>query len=237
VLRQKENGFTAFKMRIGSAWGTSGVGIDRFRKLLNKVRSAMGADMDLMLDANGRFRTVEEAVEVGHILADLNARWFEEPISPFGAGSSEQYNQIRANCRVPISGGEGFSTIELHQPFVKAGAYDIVQPDATFLGLTRSYKLALLYHQVGRPCIPHSWTNAIAHAANAHLVAAIPNRVVLETQQIHNPMLTDLVDNPIPVNQGFVDLSDRPGLGIELNEDALQEYPFTENGIWVPYAR
>lgn len=237
VLRLKENGFTAFKMRIGSAWGTSGVSIEQFGKLLNRVRSAMGADMDLMLDANGRFRTVEEAVEVGHILEDLNARWFEEPISPFGARTSEQYNQIRANCRVPISGGEGFSTLEQHQTFLKAEAYDIVQPDATFLGLTRSYKLARLYHQAGRPCIPHSWTNAIAHAANAHLVAAIPNRVMLETQHIHNPMLTDLVDNPLPVTQGFVDLSDRPGLGIELNEDALQKYPFTENGIWVPYAR
>ena len=92
-----------------------------------------------------------------------------------------------------------------------------MQPDASFIGLTSAYRLAQIYHRAGLPCIPHSWTNAIAHAANAHLVAAIPNRVMLETQHIGNPMLTELVDHPIPVNQGFIDVPERPGLGIELN--------------------
>jgi L-alanine-DL-glutamate epimerase-like enolase superfamily enzyme len=58
---------------------------------------------------------------------------------------------------------------------------------------------------------------------------------MLETQQIHNPMLTDIVDRPIPVQQGYVDVPDRPGLGIELDEDALKRYPFTENGIAIPW--
>ena len=237
VLRHKENGFTAFKMRIGSAWGKAGVTVRQFASLLGKVRAAMGDDMDLMLDANGRFRTVEEAVEVAHVLEDLRARWFEEPVSPHGEGGPERYNRIRAATSVPISGGEGFNSLEQHQPFLKAGAYDVVQPDCTFVGMTRAYRLATMYHRLGRPCIPHSWTNAIAHAANAHLVAAIPNRVMLEVQQIKNPMLTDLVDNPLPVDKGFVDVSDRPGLGIELDEAALRRYPFAESGIWVPWPR
>ena len=97
--------------------------------------------------------------------------------------------------------------------------------------------MAWLYHEAGLPCIPHSWTNAIAHTTNAHLVAAIPNRVMLETQQIGNPMLTELVDNAIPVDKGFIDVSERPGLGIELDEDAVRRYPFTENGIFVPWPR
>ena len=233
VLRHKERGFTAFKMRIGSAWGTSNVTISRFAALLEKVRLAMGDDMDLMLDANGRFRTVSEAVEVARVLDGLGARWFEEPVSPYGEGGPARYNEIRDQARIPISGGEGFNSLSQHQPFLKADAYDIVQPDATFIGMTRAYKVARLYHQIGRPCIPHSWTTAIAQAANAHLVAAIPNRVMLEIQQIGNPLLTDLVDNPIPVDRGFVDVSDRPGLGIDLNEDALKRYPFEQNGIWV----
>lgn len=237
VLRHKANGFTAFKMRIGSAWGLEGVTIARLADLLHKVRAAMGEEMDLMLDANCRFRTVEEAVQVAKVLEEVRARWFEEPLPHSHPESVAWYNQIRAQTSVPISGGEGFHSLEQHQRFFQAGAYDIVQPDCSFIGMTQAYRLARLYHAVGRPCIPHSWTNAIAHAANAHLVAAIPNRVMLETQQIGNPMLTDLVDRPIPVDRGFIDVSERPGLGIELNEEAVKSHPFTENGIFVPWPR
>lgn len=237
VQRHKANGFTAFKMRIGSAWGLAGMTVSKFADHLAKVRAAMGEEMDLMLDANCRFRTVEEALEVAHILEDLRARWFEEPVSPYVEGGIAHYQQIRAGTKVPISGGEGLNSLEQHQLFFKSHAYDIVQPDASFIGLTRAYRVALMYHQAGLPCIPHSWTNAIAHAANAHLVAAIPNRVMLETQQIDNPMLTDLVDHPIPVDKGFIDVPERPGLGIELNEEAVKSHPFTENGIFVPWPR
>ena len=105
------------------------------------------------------------------------------------------------------------------------------------MGLTGAYRVARMYHQAGLPCIPHSWTNAIAQAANAHLVAAIPNRVMLETQQIGNVMLTDLVDQPIPVDRGCIDVPERPGLGIELDMDAVKRHPFTENGITIPWPR
>lgn len=235
VLEHKANGFTAFKMRIGSAWGLCGMTTARFGAHLAKVRAAMGDGMDLMLDANCRFRSVPEALEVAHILEDLKARWFEEPISPYAPGGPGAYREIRSRTTVPISGGEGVNSLQQHQALLKAGAYAIVQPDASFIGLTRAYRLARLYHEAGLPCIPHSWTNAIAHAANAHLVAAIPNRVMLETQQIHNPMLTELVDCPIPVDKGFIDVPERPGLGIELNEDAVRRYPFQANGIFVPW--
>jgi L-alanine-DL-glutamate epimerase-like enolase superfamily enzyme len=197
----------------------------------------MGDDMDLMLDANCRLRNVPEALEVAHILEDLRARWFEEPVSIWAHGAAGAYREIRSRTTVPISGGESVNSLQQHQALLKAGAYAIVQPDASFIGLTRAYRLACLYHEQGLPCIPHSWTNAIAHAANAHLVAAIPNRVMLETQQIHNPMLTELVDCPIPVDKGFIDVPERPGLGIELDEDAVRRYPFQDSGIFVPWPR
>jgi L-alanine-DL-glutamate epimerase-like enolase superfamily enzyme len=235
ALRHQAAGFTAFKMRIGSAWGPSGVTVARFGELLRQVRAAIGDEMELMLDANNRFRTFEEALQVCRLLEEVHARWFEEPFSPFKEGGPEAYAALRQRTTVPISGGEVIHDMAAHQRMLNTGAYGIIQPDCTFVGMTAAYRVALLYHQHGLPCIPHSWTNAIAHAANAHLVAAIPNRVMLETQQIHNPMLTDIVDRPIPVQQGYVDVPDRPGLGIELDEDALKRYPFTENGIAIPW--
>jgi L-alanine-DL-glutamate epimerase-like enolase superfamily enzyme len=237
IAAYKAQGFTGMKMRIGSAWGASGVTMQRFGDHLTKIRAALGDDMDLMLDANGRFRSVAEALEVCHILEGLRARWFEEPVHIHRASGPADYAAIRAQTTVPISGGEVVHSVSEHRALLQAGAYGIVQPDATFMGLTGAYRVAQMYHQVGLPCIPHSWTNAIAQAANAHLVAAIPNRVMLETQQIHNVMLTELADNPIPVNQGTIDVPERPGLGIELNEEAVKRHPFTENGITIPWPR
>ena len=236
IARLRAEGFTAFKMRIGSAWGLAGMTVERFAAHLARVRQALGDEIDLMLDANNRFRTVEEALAVARVLDELGARWFEDPLSIQGADDPAHYNRLRAGVqRVAISGGEGWNTLSEHQPFLRARAYDLVHIDASWLGLTHAYRLARLYHALGLPCIPHSWTNAIAQAINAHLVAAIPNRVMLETQHIDNPMLTELVDAPIPVDRGQIDVPERPGLGIALNEEALARYPFTENGIFVPW--
>ena len=237
IAQLKAEGFTAFKMRIGSAWGLGGMTVSKFGDHLTRVRAALGNDIDLMLDANCRFRSVPEAMEVAHILEGLKARWFEEPIPRASDDNDDRYFQIRSSTSVPISGGEGIDTMAEHQRALRVRAYEIVQPDACILGFTRAYRVAQIYHHAGLPCIPHSWTNAVAHACNAHLVAAIPNRVMLETQHIGNPMLTELVDQPIPVNQGYIDVPERPGLGIELNMDALEQYPFAENGIFVPWPR
>jgi galactonate dehydratase len=237
VLSYKALGFAAFKMRIGSAWGRSGVTMKRFGDHLARVRATMGDEMDLMLDANGRFRSVAEAMEVCRILEGVGARWFEEPVSIHADGGPARYAEIRSQTSVPISGGEVVHSVNEHLALLRAGAYGIVQPDASFMGLTGAYRVARMYHQAGLPCIPHSWTNAIAHAANAHLVAAIPNRVMLETQQIGNVMLTDLVDQPIPVDRGSIDVPERPGLGIELDMDAVKRHPFAENGITIPWPR
>lgn len=234
IARHRAQGFTAMKFRIGSSWGKAGVTVARFADLLRRAREAAGADMELMVDANGRLRSVEEAIGVGRALADIGARWFEEPLRPEIADGPALYNQIRAGIggRITVSGGELFHTLEQHQPYLAASALDIVQPDAVYIGLTRAYRLARLYHALGRPCIPHSWTTAIAQAANAHLVAAIPNRLILETQRINNPLMTELVDQPIPVDRGFVDVPDRPGLGIELDEAALRRFPHAGDGFW-----
>jgi L-alanine-DL-glutamate epimerase-like enolase superfamily enzyme len=237
IAQLKAEGFTAFKMRIGSAWGLAGMTISKFGDYLTRVRAALGDDIDMMLDANCRFRSVQEAMEVAHILEGLNARWFEEPIPRPIDDNDDRYFQIRSSTRVPISGGEGHSLLAEYQRAIKVKSYEIVQPDACAIGFTSAYRVAQLYHRAGLPCIPHSWTNAVAHACNAHLVAAIPNRVMLETQHIGNPMLTELVDHPIPVNQGFIDVPERPGLGIELNMDAIKKYPFIDNGIFVAWPR
>ena len=120
---------------------------------------------------------------------------------------------------------------------LQAGAYGIVQPDASFIGMTSAYRVARMYHRAGLPCIPHSWTNAIAHATNAHLVAAIPNRVMLETQHIGNPHAHRAGGQPHPGGPGLHRRAGAPRPGDRAERGSAQEYPFTENGIFVPWPR
>ena len=231
-------GFTAMKLRIGSPWEETGTTMDQFESLMRRLRDAVGDEMGLMLDGNQRFKTLEDALRAARTVDELGFKWFEDPISHHGEEGIANYRTLQVRtAQVAISGGEVYHSLEQHQPHVKTGTFDIVHIDSTFIGLTRAYRLARIYHAMGRPCIPHSWTNAVAHAANAHLVAAIPNRVMLETQQINNPMLTDLVDNPIPVHQGTVDLSERPGLGIELRDDVVRSKPFLGGRVSFPLVK
>ena len=238
ALFHKERGFTAMKLRIGSPWEEAGTTLAQFEALLRRLRAAVGDEMELMLDANQRFKRLDDAIYVAELIDELGFEWFEDPVSHYGEEGVRNYRTLQERVKhVAISGGEGYHHLQGHQEHIRAKTFDIVHIDATFLGLTQAYRLARIYHDMGRPCIPHSWTHAIAHAANAHLVAAIPNRVVLETQQINNPLLTDLVDHPIPVDRGFVDVPERPGLGIALREDVVRAKPFLAGRVSFPLVK
>ena len=103
---------------------------------------------------------------------------------------------------------------------------DIVQPDTNTTGITRAWHVARLAHRNGKPCCPHNWHGGLTTMANAALVAAIPNHLVLELNQTLNPFKEEIFVDPLVVNNGYMDLPSKPGFGVEVIPDAEKKYPY-----------
>ena len=125
-----EEGFTAYKMRLGTHWAWSGVTVDRFLKIARQVHEAVGARMDLALDGNCRL-SMEEALPIAEALDEMGWAWFEEPVERVPA----DYARLNEAVSIPITGGEPFTTWAQFEPFMEVGGFGIVQPDAGVCGI------------------------------------------------------------------------------------------------------
>ena len=234
AVRHKENGYTAFKFRIGTDWKRAGMTAARFIPWLEKLRAAVGPAMDLMLEGNMRL-TLEEALDLCPVLEQFRFLWFEEPVPQRAEGAVERHIQInRALPRVMVSGGEQLATRSEFKEWIDRDAYDIVQPDANTTGLTEAWHIARMAHLKGKPCCPHNWHGGLTTMDNAALVAAIPNRLVLELNQTFNPLKEEVFKEPLVVRKGYMDLPDKPGFGVELAPDLPRKFPCLPGTYYKP---
>ena len=215
ALGYVQKGFLAFKMRLGR-------GLKTDVEMLEAVRKAVGEEMDLMVD-NSCLYSVAEAKKVLKALEEYNLLFYEEPIPE---NQIEGYREIRATTSTPIAGGECFSTVFDFKERIEKRAYDIVQPDCTNTGISEAMKIAFMADLQGMLCVPHLWGNAIGIAATTHFIASTPNGYMIEIDQTYNPMRTEIVDNPVKVEDGYIKVPYRPGLGVELVEEALSKFPY-----------
>lgn len=230
ALRWIDDGWTAFKMRMGTDWERSGVTVARFLGLMEKVAAAVDGRMDLMVDAGCRCRSVTQAVDIAKGLEQLGFLWFEEPLPRVPA----DYAALTSQVEIPITGGEGFVAPQQFAEFLAQGGYDIVQPDASRTGLTGWMKIAAMAERRAKKCVPHCWFNAVAIAENAHGVAAIPNRLFMEFNANYNPLKNEILRDPLVPERGLFHLPDKPGLGIELDEEATKRFPYVEGPQYAP---
>jgi L-rhamnonate dehydratase len=181
------------------------------------VRDAVGPDVQLMMDANHLF-TPLNALDLCRRCEELDITWFEEPLMGNDALSLAE---LRTKTKIPISAGQNEGHRWRHRELMLARAIDICQPNVVYVGgYTEALKVAHMAQAFNLPVAngggwPHH---------NAHLIAAVPNGWRVE---FHIPMWytgnTFFKDPPQPV-RGTVTLTDRPGLGMEPNEEALREY-------------
>ena len=226
AVRHKEAGYTAFKFRIGTDWKAAGMTIAKYVPYLEKMRAAVGADFELMQEANMRW-TLEECLELCPVLESLKFHWFEEPIPVNNESSVEDHLKIVAALpAVPVSGGESRPTRESFKEWIDRDAYDIVQPDCNTTGVTRAWHIARYAHLKGKPCCPHNWHGGLTTMANAALVAGIPNRDMLELNQTENPLKEDIFKDPLVVRKGYMDLPARPGFGVEVIDEPEKKFPY-----------
>ena len=226
AVRHKEEGYTAFKFRIGSEWANSGMTVQTYIPYLRRMRAAVGPDFDLMQEANMRL-SLEQCLELAPVLEELKFHWFEEPIGTSRPDSLEGYLKVRAACpHVMVSGGESRTNRFEFKEWIDRNAYDIVQPDCNVTGLTEAWHIARLANLRRKYCCPHNWHGGLTTMANAALVAAIPNRHMLELNQTYNPFKEEIFRDPLVVRKGYMDLHNKPGFGMELKPGIADKFPY-----------
>jgi L-alanine-DL-glutamate epimerase-like enolase superfamily enzyme len=200
---------------------------------IEAVRRAVGDRLQLMVDANQGWRMpwddrapwqLKDALLVAHALAELEVYWLEEPLN---RSDFDGMAELRRQARVRIAGGE--MARELHDlaQLIDRSCLDVLQPDAVLVGgITGLARIGRLAQQRHLTFTPHTWGNGLGLMANAQLVGGIGGCPYLEFPYDPAGWTLDRRDfmlrAPIVVDQdGFVTLSDAPGLGIELDEDRL----------------
>jgi D-galactarolactone cycloisomerase len=206
--RHLARGFRRMKMRLGR---NPDYDVDAPRA----VKREIGPRHDLMCDASMRY-SLATALRIGSELAQVGAFWFEEPFAP---EDLELFAQLRGRVGVPVAAGENEFGLQGFAELIHRQAVDIVQADASRCGgISEVLKVAELADRAALKLAPHSWSDAVAVVANAHVVAATPHALTVEVDQTGNPLIDALMAEPLRIQEGRLHLGDKPGLGIELNE-------------------
>lgn len=228
-----EQGFSAFKFRLGTEWSWDGVTVDRFLGLACELSEEVGDRLELMLDGNCRL-TEEQALAIGCGLDELEFAWFEEPIPQ---EQIDGYARLCAALGTPVTGGESLTTLEQFRPYLERGAYDIVQPDAGLCGISETMRIARAAQRYGVDVCPHSWHNGLMAAENGHLVAALPRPRVLELCTIQGPLQWDILARRPSIEAGWLRLPEGGGLGVDLAEGLSERYPYIEGHYAIQVSR
>ena len=227
ALNHKQAGYTAFKFRMGGGFGKLGITMKDYIPHLYKLREAVGPDFDLIQEANTRW-SLEQCLEICPVLEELKFLWFEEPTKR----DIDDYLKIKqALPTVKISGGEGRNNRFQLAEWIDSGAYDIIQSGCDDAGMTENWYIARMAHTRGRLFTGHNWQDGLVTIANAHLLAAIPNRFLRETNMTPNPLKEGLFKEKLIVKNGYLDIPDKPGLGVELVDGLEEQYPYIP-GWW-----
>jgi L-alanine-DL-glutamate epimerase-like enolase superfamily enzyme len=194
--------------------------------LLKTARETVGPGIELMVDAGGSEQFwphgYKWALETAKMLKDYDVVWFEEALPP---DDIEGFIELRRHSPVPIATGEVLTRRQSFRPFIERHAVDIIQPDCTKVGgLTEAWRIAWMAYEHNIQWVPHGWNTAIGLAADLHLSAAMPVALYVE-YLTPSPYLDALITEPFrPDAEGYLTIPDRPGLGIELNREALKNY-------------
>ena len=217
-----DEGFHAVKIKIG-------FDVSSDLELIRAVRSAVGPEIELMIDANHGYDALE-AIKLGQAIADLDICWFEEPVTPDNLGA---YEEVRRGQPIPVAGGECDFTRWGFREILQRRAIDIIQPDtAAAGGISECKKIADMAASFGVRYLPHVWGTGIGLAAALQLIAVLPDTPpsynpkapILEFDRSEHPFRQAVLETPIEHGGGVVAVPSAPGLGIEINRNALDQF-------------
>ncbi len=205
-------------------WTASPGELERMYNQIAGVRQAVGPKVDICVDMHGRYDTTT-GKRVAKMMEPLNLLFLEEP---FGAENPEAYRIVRESTNTPICAGENHYLAHGFRKLLELGAVDIIMPDLQKCGgLGEGQRIANLSNLYYVPFAPHMVASYLGAMASSHVCASVPNFLILEWQiYFHTePMFKEIVtfDGPM-VKDGFIPLSEKPGIGVEINEEGMRKY-------------
>ena len=209
--------FNAVKMRVGAGDGTLNHSVARVRN----AREGLGPDVDIMCDAHGTW-TVAEAKRFCREVSECNIAWLEEPVT---ADDKRGQAEVRASTDIPIASGESEFTRFDFRDLLELRAVDILQPDLSIAGgITETMRIEALCATWQVKFAAHIWGGATTFAAGLHVSAAATSSFILEYSVGANPMLHELAEEDFIAADGHIEIPDRPGLGVTIDEDFVGRY-------------
>jgi len=224
--RYKKEGYKAMKLRFG--WGPvdGAAGMQRNLDLVHTVREAVGDGIDVMADAYMGW-TLDYAKRILPLLEPFHLRWLEEPVIPDDIGG---YAELKSYGRIPIAGGEHEFTVYGFRDLLEARALDYIQFDTNRVGgLTQARKIAALAEAYSIPVIPHAGQMHNYHVVMASLNSPMAEYFPVVDVEVGNELFWYIFNGEPKAKDGFIDLDeDVPGLGLTINETALQKFEVVE---------
>ncbi len=197
-------------------------------KCIGAVVDAVGPEVDILIEGHGRFN-IPTAMRIGRALEDFDITWFEEPIPP---DNPEGLADLKRRIRIPVAGGERMYSRWDYRNFLKLGCTDFIQPDVSHAGgIMELRKIAAMAEAYHIPVCPHNPSGPVANAATLQLAACMPNFFLLETMASDVPYRNKISTEEVRFEEGKMLIPDKPGLGIDLNEEAIKEYPYEARNL------
>ena len=214
--RWKEAGFTAVKF----GWSPIGQSEQLDLELVAGARRGMGNDGDVMVDA-GCCWDVKTAKRRCQQFEQFNLAWLEEPLAQ---DNLDGYHELSAVSNIPIAAGEGEAGIFAYKDLITRGNLDVVQVDIAKNGLSVARKvgdLAELYH---KHVCNHFYSTPIDLAVSMHWIASRKSATIMEYCVEDTAMRHKLINECYEPVDGYINVPDKPGLGITLNDDIVERY-------------
>ena len=218
-----ERGFRAIKL----GWRPFGRVSSRYDELLVRTaRETVGPEIELLVDAGGSEEYwphgFKWAWNTAKMLAEYDIGWFEEPLPP---DDLEGYIRLREVAPLPIAGGEVLTRRQAFMPWIERGAVDVLQPDATKCGgLSEARRIAWAAYDHNIQFVSHGWNTGVGVAADLQLAAAIP---VARFVEYLTPAayIEEILTERFKIDaDGFLEIPQKPGLGIEIDRAALKRF-------------
>ncbi len=229
-----DQGFNAIKFDIDQGndpnkydyynWTASPAELQRMYDQIAAAREAVGPNIDICVDMHGRYDAIS-GEKVAKMMEPLNLMWLEEPIP---AENADAYRKITESTSTPICAGENHYLAHGFRPLLEQGAVDIIMPDLQKAGgLGEGQRIANLANLYYVPFAPHMVASFLGAMASCHVCASVPNFMIMEWQVYFDsdPMFKEIVDYDGPqVEDSFITLSEKPGIGVEINEEGMRQY-------------